>query len=172
MRFPKELEELTLLPNWVVYRLFNNGSSKLSKLPFNPTTHSPAKTNDPTTWSTFPVAVNCLVEHSYDGIGFMFSNGYVGIDLDECIENDTMNSFSSSIVSLIDSYTEYSPSMKGVHILLKSTSNQNIGYKHNNIEIYNNNRFFTITGKVVVKKPIMDRTEELDYLLRTLKYHH
>ena len=169
MRFPKELEDLTLLPNWVVYRLFNNGSSKLSKLPFNPINHTPAKTNDPTTWTSFPIAVNCLVEHSYDGLGFMFSNGYVGIDLDDCISsNNKISPLSSSIVSLMDSYTEYSPSRLGLHILLKSTTNQLIGHKSNNVEIYNYNRFFTITGKPYLKKPIMNRTKELDYLLSNL----
>lgn len=169
-KLPKELEELTSLPNWVVYRLFDNGTQKLSKLPFNPTSNTPAQSNNPSTWSTFELAFDAYEHHTYDGIGFMLSNGYAGIDVDNCVSmNGRLNRFSYDIVEFMDSYTEYSPSRTGVHILFKFNANKNEHINFRNIareiEIYNSNRFLTITGDVLLRRPILDRTKNARLLI-------
>ena len=170
---PEALKELTLLPNWVVYRLIiDKNSYKSTKLPFDPINNVPAKVNDPNTWATYEIASNTFKNHSYDGIGFMIDNGYVGIDLDSCIDKfNEIDNFARNVISIVNSYTEFSPSNKGLHILCKSNTRSNINTKINrlNIEIYNNNRFFTITGMPYLDKPIMNRTSELEYLFDYIK---
>ena len=163
----KELNELKRLNNWVVYRNFKNG-----KLPFNPITNIAAKTNDPNTWAPYNIALNTFQNHSYGGIGFVFNNidGYVGIDLDNCIINNQIDSFAQKIITLLNSYTEYSPSKNGLHIICKANQlkNMNIGIKRNNIEVYNNDRFFTVTGDVYLERPINEKSKEIQYLINML----
>lgn len=150
---PLQLYELKNYDNWVVYRLFNASS----KLPFDCITHKPAQSNNRYTWHSYDEAFEAYINHSYDGLGFMLSDGYVGIDLDNCISNSIIvNDIAKDILDMVDSYTEYSPSKTGLHILCKSDSNLKIGRKNDKlgIEIYNHNRFFTITGDVYKDMPI------------------
>lgn len=164
MILPIQLQELKLYNNWVVYRNFKHG-----KLPFNPITHLAVKTNDPSTWSDYNSALLCYQNHSYDGIGFVFNNNqYIGIDLDNCISNNIIDPFALEIVNLINSYTEYSPSNKGLHILCKSKLLYNIGIKRDNIEIYSYNRFFTISGNIYLNRMIEFRDRELQILLQKI----
>ena len=128
------LYDLKNYPNWCVYRLFNNNSNKLSKLPFNPITHLPIKTNDSSTWSTYDNCIKALNEHSYDGIGFIFSTNdpYIGIDIDNINNKELVK----ELITLLDSYTEYSPSRKGLHIICKYNKVNNlIGRKNNSLEL-------------------------------------
>ena len=105
-------EELKRLPQWVCRK---------EKIPFNPVTGAPAKAGQPATWASFEDAVNALDGGSYDGIGFEFNNnGIVGIDLDHVIAEDgSLSAEAVKIVAMINSYTEYSPSGKGLHIFVK-----------------------------------------------------
>lgn len=108
-----------------------------------------------------------------DGIGFVFSSkdDYIGIDLDDCVDElGNVNFFAQKIINMLNSYTEYSPSNKGLHIICKAKllKNQNIGIKKNNIEIYNNDRFFTMTGNMYLKKEIIERSNEILKLIEEL----
>jgi putative DNA primase/helicase len=100
-------EELKQLQQWVCHK---------NKVPFNPLTGAPAKAGQPDTWARFKDAVKAV--GNYDGIGFEFNNnGIVGIDLDKVIAEDgTVSAEALEIVAMLDSYTEYSPSGKGLHI--------------------------------------------------------
>ena len=108
-------EELKTLRQWVVWQG--------NKIPVNPNSGKPAKSNDPTTWGTFDQGWNYYERHKTDvckGIGFMFSpdDPYTGIDLDKCINPETgeMESWAKDIINQMDSYTELSPSGTGVHM--------------------------------------------------------
>ena len=64
---------------------------------------------------------------NFDGLGFEFGNFHAetlrvsGIDLDHVVREDgTLESFAAKIVKLMKSYTEYSPSGRGIHILCKT----------------------------------------------------
>ena len=131
-------EELKQLPQWVCHR---------NKIPFNPLTGAPAKAGQADTWARFEDAVNA--SGSYDGIGFEFNNnGIVGIDLDKVIAEDgIISSEVAEIIALLDSYTEYSPSGKGLHILVKGDIPVD-GKKKGFIEMYKAKRYFTLTGNV------------------------
>ena len=98
-----------------------------------------------------------------------------GIDLDHVIREDgTLEPFAYEIITLMNSYTEISPSGTGLHILCK-TKMQNIGRKkyfhvdsnHTKfiVEFYNYAHYFTVTGNIYGEpQPIASRTKELKTL--------
>ena len=113
---------------WVVRR---------GKVPYNPCDigSSVAKSNDPETWGTLQDALEALRLGDFDGLGFefgIFAPGTLrvsGIDLDHVIREDgSLEPFAAEIVELMDSYTEYSPSGTGLHILCE-TALEDIGRK-------------------------------------------
>ena len=114
-----------------------------------------AKTNDKTTFKTFTQTIKEVKEGQGVGIGLFDS--LCGIDIDHCIDNEgNLSETARDIIKTIDSYSEKSPSGKGVHILFKCNNQQMIDsdsyYKKNSskgVEIYQgnfDNRYFTLTG--------------------------
>lgn len=159
------LGELRQLPQWVAYRIVADG-----KLPLNPHDGSNAKANDVRTWGTFDEATQYALKNGLlgnnGGIGFEFANGYAGIDLDNIfLTEGILKPFAEEVVRLMDSYTEYSPSGKGLHILFKlNVSLSGFGSRRRNdelgIEMYDSGRYFTVTGNVYGEaKSIAERTE-------------
>jgi len=162
---PSELDELKPLKQWVAFqKVWDDKKKKYSKIPKNALTGYGAKANDPETWADFNTAVNGMNHFNYDGVGFEFAGGYMGVDLDNVIdEKGNCCDVATEIVKALDSYTEYSPSGKGLHILVK-TSLDRIGSRNDSIglEMYNAGRFFTVTGKPYGNsKPIQDRTNQV-----------
>ena len=147
-------DELKQLPQWVCRK---------GKIPFNPVTGVPAKAGQQTTWARFEDTVNAFHDGGYDGIGFEFNNnGIVGIDLDHVISEDgSLSGKAVEIVTILDSYTEYSPSGKGLHIFVKGDITVD-GRKKGFIEMYKAKRYFTVTGNVYGElKPINERYEQV-----------
>ena len=120
------LAEIEALRQWVAYRLtWDEKKEKIKKIPINPHDGTQAKANDPTTWGTYEEATTFamrqgLIAGKSGGIGFEFANGYAGIDLDDVIdEKGNLTDYAAEIVQIMNSYTEISPSDKGIHILFK-----------------------------------------------------
>jgi putative DNA primase/helicase len=44
------------------------------------------------------------------GVGFVLTQGIVGIDIDHCIQNGTISDDTSLLLAALQTYTEYSPS--------------------------------------------------------------
>src|SRR6266571_1220694 len=140
------LSELMPYPQFVVWK-YTMENKKLKKRPFNPRTHTAARTNDPTTWARVEPSLKALTTGRYNGIGFVFSEAdpFTGIDLDACVGKDgTLAAWAKEIITTLDTYTEYSPSKLGVHLLTRATL-QGAGRKTGNIETYSRDRFFTLT---------------------------
>ncbi len=119
------------------------------------------------TWATFEqVKANTKA----NGIGLILTNGVCGIDIDK---RDLNDSTTQDIFELMDTYTEYSPSGNGFHLLFTVDMNKipnalhSQYYQknpHNKIECYISdltNRYFTFTENVIIDKPINERTEQL-----------
>ena len=169
-------------PNWVGYKLKPkmkggqpitkpNGKPKMDKIPVNPHTGNYAKTNDPKTWADFDTAVAAMKTYKLNGVGLVFTKelGVVGIDLDDCVNEDgLLNDFALAIVAQLNSYTEYSPSGDGVHILVHGSIPHAL--KNGVIEMYDNGRFFTYTDKCVpnCETHIRNRQSELDQLFEQI----
>src|SRR5437588_4876879 len=66
------LSDLTSYPQFVVWK-YTMENKKLEKRPYNPKTHLPARTNDPSTWTSIEPAMKVLATGRYNGIGFVFS---------------------------------------------------------------------------------------------------
>src|SRR5438270_1699920 len=140
------LSELTAYPQFVVWK-YTVEQGKLKKRPFNPRTHVPARTNDPTTWTSIEPALKALANGRYNEIGFVCSerDPFTGTDLDNCVGKDgSIAEWAQEIITSLSSYTEYSPSKLGVHILTQA-SLPGAGRKMGHIEMYSHQRFFTIT---------------------------
>lgn len=135
---------------WVCWKKTERNNGKIGKMPISPATGTAAKANDASTWSSFTEAVEAQEKYECDGIGLeLEGSGLVGIDIDDCIDADgKLSETAASIVAAVDSYTELSPSRRGVHILVKA--DLNIGKRNNavGLEVYSTKRFFTVTGNV------------------------
>lgn len=158
--------ELKALPQWILWRS-ESRDGKPTKVPYQPDGEM-AQANNRRTWSTFATAVKFYLEHDYDGIGFVFSrqDDYIGIDIDNCVTDEKPNTFATEIIDSLDSYTEFSPSGKGIHIIIRGNLPQSVlgtgrkSTKHG-LEIYSYGRYFTFTGNKENSNKIYERTDEL-----------
>ncbi|MCM3489100.1 phage/plasmid primase, P4 family [Alkalihalophilus marmarensis] len=162
-RIPDELKNT---PQWIVWKS-EIRNDKPTKVPYQANGQF-AKSNDRSSWSTFNEAQHAFATGRYDGIGFMFSkeDEFIGIDLDDCIEEGAYNELAKDIVDIVDSYTEFSPSGEGLHIIIKGKlplRGPGTGKKNPELglEIYRHGRYFTFTGSVVRDVGIQERTEAL-----------
>ena len=167
IKYEKIPLEIKRTRRWVGYRI-ESRDGKQTKVPYNAILGTYAKSNDPSTWTTFGVAVSGCVKYKFDGIGFMLGKDtetdthYLGIDLDNHDEEDFQD-IALDFIETLNSYTEYSHSGKGIHIICKGT--KPVGRcRKSNIEMYDNGRFFTMSGNVIKNLPIAERNEEIKSL--------
>jgi len=154
-------DSLKSLPQWVCYRTASRGNGKLAKIPVDPKTLNDAKANDPSTWATFSEAVAAAERHNLAGVGIEFANGIFGVDLDGVIDAaGNLTPEAADIVATLDSYTEYSPSGSGLHILCRGSIPAGRRRK-GAVEIYESGRFFTVTGRPFgTVRELQERTQE------------
>ena len=139
-------EQLKARPQWVVWKAVGN---KPDKVPYSVRTGRRASSTDIMTWSTFEEALEAYENGEYAGLGFVFSSAdpYTGIDLDNCVDADgEIAGWALEIVHYFDSYTEFSATGTGLHIIVcGDVPNRRKG----NVEVYSSKRFFTVTGHVI-----------------------
>jgi len=91
-----------------------------------------------------------------DGIGFVFASAtsIVGVDLDGCRDPATgeLESWAQDIVDRLDSYTEVSPSGRGVHVLVEGDLPPGRN-RRGDVEMYDEARFFTVTTNHIKGTP-------------------
>jgi len=138
---------------WVAWQLLQR-YDKPTKVPINAHTGGPASTADRSTWSTLTDAVEAFTTRSLDGVGFVFAGDdpYTGIDLDDCRNSETgeIAVWAREIIDKLCSYTEVSPSGKGVKIWVKAKlldgARNRTKYHAGEVEIYSRARYFAVTG--------------------------
>ena len=132
------------------------------KIPKNAYTGKNAQSNNPDTWADFDTAVAACGKYNFDGIGFMFANGYFGVDLDHCIDNVD---FCDEFVETLQSYAEISKSGTGIHIICRGTLPSGARRK-NGVEMYSSGRYFICTGNIYNEKykEVVDCTESVKVL--------
>lgn len=145
---------LTCRERWVCWRL-EARKDKFTKAPINARTGHLMSVLDQSAWSNFEGAKAGRVQFGCDGLGFVLNgDGIVGIDLDNCVQWDggdpRIDEQAEAIIRSLSSYTEFSPSRKGVHIFafgsLPEASRRNDSAR---IEIYGNKQYLTVTGDVL-----------------------
>jgi primase-polymerase (primpol)-like protein len=136
-------------PQWVCWRL-EERKGKLTKVPYSPESFEKADSTDLMTWSTFDDAVAALTMGNFDGIGFVFCSAdpFVGIDLDGCRNPETgeVEEWAQEILQSFENavHVEVSPSGRGIHLITEGKCKD--GVKRPSVEVYGQDRFFTITG--------------------------
>lgn len=160
---PRVLRECA---QWVVWQYVERNGRNV-KMPYNPNTGKPAKVNDPLTWGTYSQA--CSVAYRYDGLGFVFTENdpFVGIDMDHCIDEEGhIEKDAQDLIKKLDSYSEKSPSGAGLHIIITGCiKDGRKGLRKETIEVYAQDRYFTVTGNAVNQAPVRDGQDVLDDLV-------
>ena len=133
------------------------GSSKPTKIPYNPKTGKKASVTDPSHWCSYLDAVSCLANGgSYNGVGLVLTRNdpYFICDLDNAKGDASIIARQKEIAEKFDTYSEISPSGMGLHIVGKGSIPN--GRRKDCIEIYSSERYITFTGNVYNNKPIKD----------------
>jgi hypothetical protein len=149
-------QELKNDPHWVNWRSVpRKDGGKPTKPPYQPNGKL-AESNNPETWSTF----NSVKEAAdrFDGIGFVLTkdDSFIGIDLDHCrcpAFDNVILPWAQEIIDGIDSYTEASPSGKGIRLFVNGAPLPPQGRKKGDVEIYESGRYLTITGNHIPGTP-------------------
>jgi putative DNA primase/helicase len=141
---PRELKEKD---QWCLWK-WELRDGRWTKPPYTPK-GTPAKSNDPATWSTYAQA--CAAVPHFDGLGFMFSesNGYVGLDWDNARdpEDGRPRDWVKRYLQTFNSYTEISPSGKGFKTIVKGTVPKD--HHGEKIGLFSKTRYFCVTGHVL-----------------------
>jgi putative DNA primase/helicase len=162
--------ELRDRPQWVVWRLeWRKGEKKPTKPP-RQVTGSYARTNDPSTWTTFDAAFQAVRSGGFVGLGYVFApdDPYTGTDLDRVIDDKrVVEPWAADIIQRLASYTELSPSGNGLHVIVRG-SLPGPGRKKGQLEMYDRERFFTFTGRLwtPARGEIKDRPAPLESIYR------
>lgn len=154
-------ECLRLRLQWVCWKYVTR-KAKVTKCPHNARTGRKADSTKPETWSTFDEALAAYeTDDGYAGIGYVFAadDPYCGIDLDDCIDPATgdLKPWGRTFVDSIDSYTEISPSGEGVKAIVEATKpglRCKKAFADGEVEMYDCERFFTITGNALAGSPL------------------
>jgi putative DNA primase/helicase len=137
------------LDQWVCWRSEERGGRR-TKVPYSPASGSRARCDDPATWGTFSETRDAVREGHYDGLGFVFTaeDPFCGVDLDGCVDPETgeVESWAMEVVEELGSYTEFSPSGTGLHVIVRAVLPEG-GNRRGGIELYERGRFFTVTGR-------------------------
>ncbi len=149
---------------WVLWRDEAPKTGKKGKAPYQLNGHH-ARDDDPATWASFEQCLEAYRSRKrYDGIGFVFSpdDDFIGVDLDGCRDPLTgaVNEQARAIIAHLDSYTEVSPSGRGIHVLVRGRL-PGVRRRKGDIEVYDGGRYFTVTGnRVEGTPPKIERRQE------------
>ena len=146
---------LAFRPQWLLWR-FEPGEKKPKKMPYYGNGHrrtgSQGSPEDRAALLNLADALRIWrrLPDKYSGVGFAFlpGDGLIGIDLDGMINPDTgeITERGRGIIQACASYTEFSPSGKGVHIICTGTTTT---FKSNEVgvEVFAGRQYFTFTSR-------------------------
>jgi len=148
MIFPSEL---TSKKQWLVWKYEPNGDRKPRKVPYYTNgrrrTGTQGSDEDRAALATYDDAMSVAMSGEYTGLGFAFlpGDGLIGIDLDGITDDSERCDRAQKIIDACASYTEWSPSHNGVHIIATGETET---FKSNQlgIEVFSGRQFFTMTG--------------------------
>jgi hypothetical protein len=181
-------EETKLLKRWVNWSaVWDEGKSKFNKPPMQHHGYNGSSTA-PAAWTYLDTAYSALgkkatytdfkgIKHdvALDGVGFVVTkdDNITGVDLDDCIDSGEIHPAALQAVVTLNSYTEISPSGKGLRILVKNDTP--LPWSKNtdseiDIEVYETGRFLTVTGQHLEGTPLT--IEQRDEALATFMAKH
>lgn len=163
-------EEMKAANRWLVFKAVpktkRDGTTELTKEPRQGAhPNRKASSTNPATWFDFETALAAVQEGHCDGLGFALGDGWAGVDIDNAVADGELQAAARQVISLFESYTEFSVSGTGVHILVHGEVPE--GKRSGNIEVYGRGRYFTVSGHALPLGPgtVEPRQDELDDLV-------
>ena len=167
-------------PQWVLWR-YEVRDGKRTKPPFQADGRH-ASHSDPRTWDRWKYIWEAYQRGGWEGVGYVLTaeDRVAGVDLDHAIDADTgeVQPWALEIVRRLNSYTEISPSGRGLRIFLFGSLPAGAprgGRKLNRpeggaIELYAQLRYLTVTGRRLPESPetLEPRETELHALYHEL----
>jgi putative DNA primase/helicase len=152
MRVPGELFHHK---QWVLWKRVAIGD-RIAKVPISPWSGKRAACDEPQTGSSYRHARFMQERWACEGLGFVFTaeDPFCGIDLDRCRnEEDSIEPWAQQILERLASYTEWSPSGKGLHILVRASLPEECRHRAGRFECYDRGCYFTMTGDHLAGSP-------------------
>ena len=181
---PEEIpQQLRALPRWVCWAYAWSRTKQKWDKPPRRIDGRLASSTDAAAWCGFDRAVGAVAtEIRFDGVGFVLTgDGVVALDLDRCIATgredavragdlDGIDPWARTIALDLDSYTELSPSGRGLRIFVQATLPPGRGNRRGSFEVYDRARYVTMTGDHLATMPrtIEPRQSALDVVLARL----
>jgi hypothetical protein len=185
------LQSIARAPVWVGWKT-EQRDGKPTKVPYDPRTGQHAASDASATWATRREAESWAAIHGGDGVGVVLclvdSAHLGGIDLDSCRNPTTgeLAPWAAAIVDRFQTYTEISPSGKGVKLFFwisqadwsasasimedgrHGRAFKNGGGEHGpGIEVYRGKRYFTVTDNAIGETEIRQASiDDLAWLIR------
>jgi putative DNA primase/helicase len=161
---------------WVLWRGVHQ-TDRLRKPPYT-VNLALADITCPHDWSTLARCLNALpvaleewqtdASQPYHGggIGFVLTahDPFCGIDLDHCVDPITggVAPWAQRVLRHLDSYAELSPSGTGIHIFVRGSLDRLQGNKRGPVELYDRQRYLTMTGWHVTNTPRTIETRQAE----------
>lgn len=176
INFDNVPSELRAYDAWVLWKL-ETVNGRVTKVPYSPHYRGKASPINPGHWGSFDQVRSIYNAHSDElaGIGFVLSkyDPFGFIDLDDyrkCNEPDFAYQVQKKVLDRIPSFTEFSPSGTGLHIITKADMlPEGTNWHAAGIEVYTDARFMTVTGNTFRELPIYEKTAEVHSLWAKLK---
>ncbi len=161
-------EALTALPRWVCLEVIPGIGCRWKKRPTSPTNGYPCDYTSPDNRWAFSDAVSGLGVAGNNALAFVPQKGddFVFVDLDDCVdESGQIERWAEEVVATLASYTEWSPSRTGLHIICKGRTPAR-GTKGRQVEIYGFGQPMAVTGDILpgVSTSIEERQDAIDSL--------
>lgn len=168
-------DEMKAYRQWVYWRAWKQeGDKKARKIPM--LRHRAAKSTVPRMWLPWEMMKD-WERFGMNGIEFMLNqelDPFSMIDLDSVADGFLLNEFAQKTVDFFDSYAEFSPSGRGVRIIVRGKLKEALKHpKKNNVilpvEIYSHARPTSMTGVACYEHGISEAQTKLDRIFTKYK---
>lgn len=165
---PPEIVNAPLI-NWVM--------RENKKLPSDPNGNPMSGLNTDPRTVDFEAAVQSVVEGRTSGIGLPLLTCELSVlDLDDCVTGGQPDTWAEQILLECDSYAEFSPSGRGIHIYLlgkpKCGNHTQIAAGNGHMDVFVEKGFVTLTGRPVSgygRRPIAPGADVAERIYRRLE---
>ena len=141
---------ITKVDHWVVWGQESSRGAKPAKVPYQVGTRKKASVTDKGTWTSWARARDAYLAGGWAGLGFVLTAdlGLVFLDLDGAVDHGVISPWAKGLLMKFDSYSEYSFSGTGIHILCRGHLPPQ-GRRKGHLEMYNTARMVCLTGDLV-----------------------
>ena len=151
-------EELKQLDRWCNWRATPTEDGELTKKPYIAGSDRPFSKTTPAHYRPYEAALAGYAQDAAtDGLGFVCGGGIVGVYFDECFDIEgQLDPQVAEIVGRLETYTERSPSGRGVRAFLKGSLPTPDGksVKSSLLELMGSPNYVTITGNHLEGTPL------------------